>query len=180
MSGWFVLLALSVGAGALLLANRLNRGTIRIERAAQARVRERLAQRVPRPTLDLLRDASLPVDLHSTATALVTRAGLVLGVDPCLLRAEDRLGEILRVDAEELPSIQPDEWRRAGLPMRVTVHSYDLMHLVETFSNRSKWKARWASIPGPPRNEEQWIDRILAMTVGEFLNFFAPLGKTGN
>jgi hypothetical protein len=107
----------------------------------------------------------------------VTQVGSVLGVDPGVFRAEDQLGVLLRGEADELPSIDSNQWRGAGLPMHVTVHSYDVMHLVETFSDRSKWKARWASLKKPPRNEEQWIDLILAMTMGEFLNFFAPLAK---
>jgi hypothetical protein len=177
MSSFFAFLGLGVGGAALFLASALNRGASKLEGAARARVRQRFAQRASMATSDLLSSASIPVDLRGAATDLVTRVGSVLGVDPGTLRAEDRLGEVLRVNSEELPSIKSDDWGQAGLPMYIVVHTYDLMHLVETYSDRLKWKAKWASLPAPPRNEEQWIDLILVMTVGEFLSFFAPLAK---
>ena len=46
------------------------------------------------------------------------------------------------------------------------------MHVAETQSTREIWTARWESLEHPPRNEDEWIDRLLEMRVDEFVRFF--------
>lgn len=149
----------------------------RIERLGRERVRERLAAHTPADVESLLTDAGTPDGLISAARALATRLGAVLDVDPRLLRASDQLGDLLRVRADELPSVSSLDWAEAGLKDSIVVFSYDIMHMVETQSDKAKWRAKWDSLTPPPRSEEAWIDLILSMSVGEFLSFFAEIAK---
>jgi len=159
------------------MMNWLNSTVSRIDKAAKERVRQRLAQRTEVAIPDLLEQAAVPSGLRDVATNLAIQLGRILGSEAGVLRADDRLDVLLRVDAQELPSISADEWGEARLKQRLIVHSYDIMHLVETFSDGDKWKQKWTTLAIRPQSEEQWIDLILVMTVGEFLNFFAPLAR---
>lgn len=140
-------------------------------------MQERLAARTPAELGSLLTDAGTSQSFRSAATVLATRLGAVLEIDPKLLRANDQLGDLLRIHSDELPFVTSQEWAESGLEGSVVVCSYDIMHIVETQSDKAKWRAKWASLPAPPRNEEAWIDLILSMSVGEFLSFFAEIAK---
>lgn len=154
-----------------------SRGAGRIEDAAEHQVRRRLAERASVEVQQLLEQGSVPPALLSAATSLVEQFAKILGVEAGQLRATDRLEDLLRVEAHELPSINSRDWKRAQLDKTIVVHAYDIMHLVETSSDRSKWKQKWSSLPTPPQSEEQWIKTILSMDIAEFLLFFAPLRK---
>lgn len=159
------------------MVNWTSRGINQIYHAAEERVRQRLNVRDPIPASQILADSGLDSSLIREGTTLINNLAKLLGVDAARLRADDRLEDLVRVNAQELTSVSPDSWRRAGLRGFIVVHVYDIMHMVETFSDYHKWKEKWASLLNPPRNEEQWIDLILDMTVSEFVNFFAPLAK---
>lgn len=149
----------------------------RIERLGRDRMRARLARRTPAEIASLLSDARTPLGTQPAAFGLATHLGEVLGVDPRMLRANDRLDDILRVRSDEVPEVSGREWTASGLKGSIVVCSYDIMHLVETSADQTKWRAKWASLGTPPRNEEAWIDIILSMSVGEFLNFFGEIAK---
>lgn len=151
----------------------------RIDAAARRRVQERMGERASLPPAALLQDAGIPGADWEAAATLLSGLGEVLGVDPNRLRAQDRLSEVLRVDSVELPGLGPDDWKRAGLTTHIVVFAYDIMHLVERFSDRRAWKKKWTSLPDPPRKEEDWVDLILEMRLGEFLAFFTPLAGSG-
>lgn len=170
-------IAIGVGIAAFLLPTRMNRIATKITRAAKRRVRERLADRSPASIDDILDGSLVKSSSRGDAVDLLARVGAVLGVDPAVLRADDRLGALLEVRAEEMPSITSSEWRSAGLHGRVVVHIYDIVHIISRYSDRRRWNEKWRSLEDPPESEEESIDLILAMTIRDFLEFFAPLAK---
>jgi hypothetical protein len=47
------------------------------------------------------------------------------------------------------------------------------MWIVEQEGDRRGWTAQRATLPNPPRSEDEWIDRMTEMRLDEFLRFFA-------
>ena len=55
----------------------------------------------------------------------------------------------------------------------VEVFGYDIMYLVETRSERRLWNLQRNLLERPPQSEDEWIDLIMTMTVGDFVTYFA-------
>jgi hypothetical protein len=139
--------------------------------AAEQTARGRLLARGPGRAADLL--ALAPSAHAAVAQRLAAGLAAALGVPADRLRAADRLEALLRVTRDELPEISAEDWRDSGLAGAIQVHPYDVMWLVESTASRQGWAAQRATLPAPPRTEEEWIDCILGMRVDEFLRFFA-------
>jgi hypothetical protein len=178
MKHMVALLALAVGFAAALIARPSNRSLRKIERLARARMVSRLESREPIPVARIVQESLPGNGQHAErANALIISLAKLLQVEPTSLRPDDRLGELLKVTAEEIPEVSLDEWDHTGLKKFIVLGAYDLMHLVEAWSDRKSWSRKRDSLVQPPRNEEEWLDLILDMSVADFLRFFAPLAK---
>jgi hypothetical protein len=152
----------------------MNNGIQQILRSAEAQVRQRLQTRPLLPAEAILLECQIKEETREPASKLLDQLGAVLGVEPGHLRPADRLGEILRVRKEELEPSPPEAaWRKAGLGTFVEVFSYEVMHTLERLSTQRGWSTKQRELEPRPGNEEEWLDRIMAMTLCEFLSFFA-------
>lgn len=161
---------------------RYNRALSRITRAARTRATQRPQAREPCSIDQLLVDAGIAGE---AARSIVEELARALGVTAELLRADDRLGELCRVSATELPDATADLWEASKLPNWVEIASYDIMHLAETRISRAAWTSYWKSLDPRPRNEEEWIDLFMEMHVNEmhvneFLKFILGVRTGGS
>ncbi|HSM18584.1 MAG TPA: hypothetical protein VK845_16475 [Gemmatimonadales bacterium] len=85
------------------------------------------------------------------------------------IQPEERLVDLLRVSRKELPSISDKDWELAGLGEYVEPYADDLMYLFEHGSDRDAWSGLWKTISPRPKNEEEWIDHLMRLTVNEFV-----------
>lgn len=156
---------------------RYNRALSRITRAAKTRAAQRLQAREPQSIDRLLADAGIA---DKAARPIVEELARTLGVTAERLRAEDRLAELCRVSATELPDVTADLWEASKLPNWVEIASYDIMHLAETRTSRAAWTSYWKSLDPRPRNEDEWIDRFMQMHINEFLKFILGVPTGGS
>ncbi|PZA14234.1 hypothetical protein DNK49_22965 [Azoarcus communis] len=56
--------------------------------------------------------------------------------------------------------------------------SSELLEKVVALSDKRLWDQKWRDNPELPRNEDDLLDLITKMSVGEFLRFFSPLIKS--
>lgn len=140
---------------------------------AEAIVRSRLAGRAPWAPEKVLAECGLSPDLVPRSMILLERLAEVLQIDPGRLRGSDRIGDLLRVPVRALSDAAANTWRRRAGGDHVEVFGYDLMYLVETLSDREAWRLEWSRLEHPPRVEDEWIDRMMTLSVGEFLEYFA-------
>ncbi len=169
------LLASAVGIGGTLLANWLNRDLLRITEAANDQLRRRLGKRSPLPMRELILESGVPEVFVLRAERLLAGIGEELDVDPRLLRWDDRLDDLLRIQRNDLNTVTLNQWERAGLKEYIDVFSYGLMDKIDELSERSEWEKWYAGLPDPPGNEEEWVDLLMSMNVRELLNVFAPV-----
>lgn len=168
---------MGVAVGVARLAEWLNRGQTRIIHAAEAEVRRRLDHREHVAPESILEASGIPADLAGPAMDLLRGLSQVIGIDPGRLRPDDVLGDLLRVGRNDLPEVSARDWEKAEFHEFVEVHSYDIMYLVEQHSDWKRWRENYNQMANPPRNEEEWIDLIMSMTMSEFLSTFAPMSK---
>lgn len=153
-------------------------GIWQIERLARDRVAGRLAVRSALAPAAILSECEVDeLDKEAARSLLLELAGIV-NVEPGHFRADDLLGKLLRVTREELdPAPTADAWRRAGLTDQIEVFGYDIMSMVERLSTKAAWRRKWQELSPRPRSEEDWLNRIMSMTLGEFLRFFAATAR---
>lgn len=150
---------------------RSNRAASRIEKAGRARVAERLRPRNPQSVDGLLTHARVPA---AKGRVVIEELARVLHVSAEVLRAEDRLHELCRVSAAELPDVPIGDWETSGFSdLIVEIGGYDIMWLAETQTSKSAWKRYWEGLDPRPQNEEQWINVFMRMRLDEFLRFTA-------
>lgn len=137
--------------------------TSKVLDAARARVRDRL---LTRP------EAPLAVHDPSAAASAVALAG-ILGVKIEHLRLDDRLQDILRVHRDDLPADVRAMMGKLGLREVIDPFAFDLLDLVERRFREQRARAQRLAFHPIPKNEEEWIDRILSMTVNELLTAIA-------
>lgn len=138
---------------------------------AEQRVRSRLNERSSWDLRELVIAAGLPPSHVPSAQKLLADLGANIGLDVTKLRPDDRMSRLLRVARDELPEIA-SAWEKHGFGEYVEVFSYDIMHVVESLADPHRWRDKWQSLDSPPANEEEWLDRIMDMTVGAFLIYF--------
>jgi hypothetical protein len=156
----------------------MNKGIREIGRSAKECVRQRLVLRPVTSIETILSECGVQSGREAAASRLFVGLGDVIGVEPGRLRPNDRMGELLRVRKEELgPGLSIRAWEKAGLKDFIEVFSYDIMYLVEKLSTRAGWNKKWGEFNPRPRNEEESIDRIMEMTLCEFLLFFSEAMK---
>jgi hypothetical protein len=146
--------------------------TKRILRESRSVVRARLADRTPSPVGAELW-TYVPPALAPRARRLLTALGASLQLDVDRLRPTERLVDVLTVTPNELRTVTKAEFRRTGLTSFVQSFPYDIMYVLEKSADRQLWREARRTLPRPPKNEEQWIDTFMGMTVVDFLSFFA-------
>jgi hypothetical protein len=142
--------------------------TTRLLAAASARVKERLQQR---DRLGLLRgaaDASV-----GSPTRIVAQLSAILGVDATYLRPEETLREVLRVHRSELPADLQDLFPALGLQDFVDPFALEILDMVEREIRRDRTKIHRKPFVPTPTNEDEWVTRLLDMTIAEFVEALA-------
>lgn len=147
----------------------------RILEKAKVGARTRLASRSVNPLEQLLGAAQLEGDRAAAGTTLLRELGIVLGADPRLLRADDILQDLLRVNLSQL-ALDANEaraWSRHDLRNQIEPFAYELMALLERLATKDGWRSQWRTLQPRPRSEDEWLDRIMRMNVAEFIAFFS-------
>lgn len=140
----------------------------KLSNAARARVRDRLRGR-PRVPLSGLITGQATTTEPTNDTALAHALAGLIGVDAEHLRPNDRFREIFRVHRDELPQdIQP-LMPKAGLNDVIDPFAFALLDFVEKRIGDDRSRLQRAAFVPSPKNENEWIDRILDMTFAEFL-----------
>lgn len=91
----------------------------------------------------------------------------LLDIDNAHLRYEDRLRDILRVHRNELPPDTQLLMEKLGLRDLADPFAIDLLHYVEKRIGRDSARLRRPAFLPQPRNEEEWIERVMGMTVAD-------------
>lgn len=158
------------------LLNRLFAGDVkRLTAQAEQHVRERLDRRPIWPVDALLERSGVEARLRTRANLLLEMLATVLRVDPGTLRPDERLTEMLCVSGGALGPGSTEVLARYGPQEAIEVFGYDILHLLETKSDPELWTKQWSSLPSQPKGEDDRLDVILAMTLGEFLSFGAAM-----
>ena len=147
-----------------------NRAVKRIHAEARACIAARLGSRDVLPLGVLLSQSVVPET--NAAVTLLKGLGSILEVPPGTLRADDRLAALFRVRRDELPGVNDRVWAASKCGGFVDIAVYDLMHLAEISTPPTIWERRWRAFTPSPRNEEEWIDLMLAMRLDQFLRCF--------
>ena len=143
----------------------------RLRAEAKTAISARLSGR-PKLSLEDIVDSSVSGDKHRAARELLQQLAELLQVDPATLRPDDVIGDLLSVTRSDLPEPVLPLWDASGVGNRLEVLGYEILHLVEKASDKKLWQNQWSTLTPKPQNEEQWLDRIAAMKVSEFLTFF--------
>jgi hypothetical protein len=155
-----------------LLDRFAQRSPSRVYKAAAATVRERLASRGSVSCEEIIALCHLSADRMSSAKHLLVSLAHTVGVECGKFRPEDRFSELFTVPLDP----QIDDKRPpsdAALPLHV--FAYEIFAMLQEISDRSSWaKTAQRNFPDV-RDEEQWIDEIMEMTLCGFLTAFAPV-----
>jgi hypothetical protein len=128
--------------------------------AAKARVRARFRDRTGIAGASNVQSSGCVEKLKNDLAAL-------LGIDSAHLRGDDKLRDILRVHRNELSFDAQLLMEKVGLKDVVDPFAFDLLHYVEKRIGRDSAFLRRPAFLPQPRNEGEWIERIMGMTVAE-------------
>jgi hypothetical protein len=146
--------------------------TSKVSDAARTRVRARLRGRVKVPLSGSARD-QLTAPASENGTSLAQALANLIGVEVEQLRRDDKLREILRVHRNELPADVQRLLPKIGLSDVVDPFAFALLDFVEKRIGEDPSRVKRAPFVPLPTSEDEWIDRILSMTVGELLGALA-------
>ena len=135
--------------------------------AAKARVRAKLRDRAE-GSHNLMNVPRIETP-HAATKDLAT----IVGVEAVHLRPDDRLRDILRVHRTDLPPDAQPLMERLGLRDIADPFAIDLLHYVENRIGRDSARLRRGPFTPQPQNEEEWIERIMGMTVAELSSALA-------
>jgi hypothetical protein len=146
--------------------------TDKLLRAAESRVRERLRERPKAPLLEAVVGGSGQEQISAVAS-LAVELSLVIGTDLEHLRASETFREALRVRREELSSEAGALMPQVGLSDVIDPFAFDLLDLAERRIREKPSRAQQEVFLPAPKNEDEWIERILDLTVADFLRALA-------
>ncbi|GAC1418074.1 MAG: hypothetical protein NVSMB53_17110 [Gemmatimonadaceae bacterium] len=144
--------------------------TTRLLESAAALVRERLRHRPPTETSEVGKESGAALRNGSRAD-LLEEFALIIGVEASCLRLDDRLQDALRVERHELPADHQRLMSKLGLRDVIQPFAIDLLDFVEQRIGNDH--ARLARFQPWPKNEDEWIDRILGMTIADLIDALA-------
>ena len=134
--------------------------------AAKARVRAKLRDREGGASPTDLSRREIPNEVKEELSEL-------LDVDIAYLRAGDRLREILRIHRSELPADAQPLMEKLGLKDIADPFAIDLLHYVEKRIARDSTRLQRPAFRPQPNSEDEWIERIMDMTVAELSSALA-------
>lgn len=148
----------------------------RVLSRAKSLVRSRSNRRAPEPVAQIFDYAGISVHHREACAVLLDALGAHLGIDPRVLRASDKLGDVLGVAKSELQLSQEEasEWEKWGFEERLEPHSYELLETLQQITTQEGWRAQWNTLSAPPRSDDQWLNFIMGMTIADFVSFFSP------
>lgn len=146
--------------------------TSKLSKAARRRVRERLQAR---PKIAIVASViSEHGDAGSVGIATLADAlSTMIGIDIDHLRPDETLRDALRVQRDELSSDVRDLFSEIGLENVIDPFAFSLLDLAEKRFREDPSRVQRAVFIPLPSNEDEWVDRLLDMTVSEFLNALA-------
>jgi hypothetical protein len=139
--------------------------------------RRRLESRSTRDPRSELESRGITAKDLNSALELWSAVANVFGVEAGKLHPDDSLAAICRLKREDLTEIDEALWKRTGFGEFVEIHSYDLMHHAEKAASRQGWNRIRETFHPSPNTEEEWIDRIMSMTVMEYVEMFSVLAR---
>ncbi len=177
---WLVLAALIFGI-VVFVQKVVNKSLNQAKKKAREHIVKHLRQR---EGIDLenfidslnIRDAHLRLE----AKTLIENIAKVIGVSPELLRAGDKLVELVRVYPSDLDVEGQKAWKKAKRVLRehLDVGIYGISDEIEQFTDSEALDNNLMKLPEDkrPKCEEEWIKFILPMTLEEIIRFFG--GRT--
>ena len=97
----------------------------------------------------------------------------MIGVDADHLRPTDRLGDIFRVDATELPQDMRPLLRKFVSGDHMRVFGFEVFDLLERRIAQNRSILEKPPFVPTPKSEDEWMERIMGMTVAELLSVLA-------
>ncbi|MBX3134186.1 MAG: hypothetical protein KF689_12465 [Gemmatimonadaceae bacterium] len=146
--------------------------TTKLLRAAEAQVRERLRQRPMIPLVESV-VGSAGLEDESAVSSLAAELAKVIGVEVGHLRPTETLRESLRVHRNELGSEIGKLMTKVGLDDVVDPFAFGLLDLVERKFREKPTRVESVFFAPAPKNEDEWVERILDLTVADFLRALA-------
>jgi hypothetical protein len=140
--------------------------------AAKEFARTRLASRPNIDLMQLLSDCGVEGAV-SLAEQLLNLVASLLSVSVGKLRSTDVLGEILRVPHADLDECARESLRAHKIGDPLEVGSYDFLATLDELIPSERWREVFSSFEIPPRSDEEWLDRIGEMSLGEFVRAFS-------
>lgn len=150
------------------LFSSFNRKTVDKASTARNKLRKQAAALRSYSVSEFLKDAGLAEDDHR-AHALLGALADMLEVEPDKLAHPYPMRDLLVI------SVDLDGQNQ---PQIIDPFSCQLLEKVVALSDKRLWDQKWNETPGLPRNEDDLMDLIAKMNVGEFLRFFSPLIKS--
>jgi hypothetical protein len=140
----------------------------RLIAAAEAIVVARLRGRTRQALLDSskLQLGNRQLEMLADAAAQLSA---IIGVDTDYLRFEDKLGAILRVNDDELPADIRPLLRKFAFPDFIVVHGLEIFDYLERSTARNRRMLSHPAFIPLPQTEDEWIDRIMSMTISDLL-----------
>lgn len=165
-----LILLVIVALISVVLFSSLNRKTVDRVSTARNRLRKQASALRPYSVSEFLKDAGLAEDDHRAHALLGVLAGM-LEVEPDKLAHNYQMRDLLVI------SIDSD-----GQNQQQTIDPFscELLEKVVALSDKRLWDQKWSDKPELPRIEEDLLDFITKMSVGEFLRFFSPLIKSAS
>ena len=157
-----------------LTAILANRDLTDVMKLSADHARARVSQRESLSIDVLLNQCNLSPDLLPQSRDLLVRLGDALGIDPGRLRPSDHFATLFRIPHRDLGAKAAAVLARHQVADPVEVFGFEILHVLETASGKSKWTTQRLTLENPPNNEEQWLDTIMGMNLGQLLQFFAP------
>jgi hypothetical protein len=144
----------------------------RLNRIAEDIVRARLRKRSRTsivPSGYASDDEACSSKFASAANALAS----IVGIEADYLRPDDRLGNIFRVDEQELPDDVRPVLRKFLSGDRIVVFGFEILALLERRIAMERSILERPLLLPAPKSEDEWMERLLGMTVEELLSVLA-------
>ena len=135
--------------------------------AGRAHVRSRLQQR---PSI-VKNDVPSADGAHATreAAAVLREFADLIGVEVGHLRASDKLSDLLRVHRSAVGPDLQSLMQQVGVQEELDPFGFELLALVERRVGQNPARLQHPWFQPLPKDEDEWIQRIGAMTVTEFV-----------
>ena len=153
----------------------INKDSRLLERDAEAIVVRKLSERAEHPLNQLLVDCNIPEHLKENSIVILENLGKIFNQNSNKLLCDETLSEILRVEKHEFYNLNHKTWEKEGLQNYLEVFSGEVFSFFEKKITDSKWNELWESIDNSPKNEDEWIDFIVAQNICELLQIFSPM-----